>query len=147
MIIVSNNRNMDERQEIINKNMLIRSFGFLFILLIIYIAFLGVINVTITGHQLILISIITLTSIYMWIDSFINKILYYDVQNNKEIKQKLSSCVTTLLVIDVAVLILAFLNKIDINISFLFLAILISFNIIVLSVYYIILKFWLIWYK
>ncbi|MET1546983.1 hypothetical protein ABUR97_13775, partial [Staphylococcus aureus] len=68
---------MDERQEIINKNMLIRSFGFLFILLIIYIAFLGVINVTITGHQLILISIITLTSIYMWIDSFINKILYY----------------------------------------------------------------------
>ena len=30
---------MDERQEIINKNMLIRSFGFLFILLIIYIAF------------------------------------------------------------------------------------------------------------
>ncbi|SCT08690.1 Uncharacterised protein [Staphylococcus aureus] len=61
---------MDERQEIINKNMLIRSFGFLFILLIIYIAFLGVINVTITGHQLILISIITLTSIYMWIDSF-----------------------------------------------------------------------------
>ncbi|EXP47905.1 hypothetical protein, partial [Staphylococcus aureus] len=100
---------MDERQEIINKNMLIRSFGFLFILLIIYIAFLGVINVTITGHQLILISIITLTSIYMWIDSFINKILYYDVQNNKEIKRKLSSCVTTLLVIDVAVLILAFL--------------------------------------
>ncbi|MDR8709128.1 hypothetical protein XD33_03110 [Staphylococcus aureus] len=83
----------------------------------------------------------------MWIDSFINKILYYDVQNNKEIKRKLSSCVTTLLVIDVAVLILAFLNKIDINISFLFLAILISFNIIVLSVYYIILKFWLIWYK
>lgn len=147
MIIVKNNRNMDERQEIINKNMLIRSFGFLFILLIIYIAFLGVINVTITGHQLILISIITLTSIYMWIDSFINKILYYDVQNNKEIKRKLSSCVTTLLVIDVAVLILAFLNKIDINISFLFLAILISFNIIVLSVYYIILKFWLIWYK
>ena len=85
---MKNKKIMDERQEIINKNMLIRSFGILFILVIMSIVLLSFVNISQVTYQLMLIAILTLTSIYMWIDSFINRILYYDVKNNKDIKRK-----------------------------------------------------------
>lgn len=147
MIVVSEKKNMDERQEVINKNMLIRAFGFLSILLIVYIVTLGFIHISTVGHQLMLIGILTLTSVYMWIDSFINKILYFDVQNNKGLKKKVSSCITTLLIIDIAIIILSLWGKIDLNISLLFLVTLLAINIIIISIYAVILKLWLIWYR
>ena len=98
---MKNKKIMDERQEIINKNMLIRSFGILFILVIMSIVLLSFVNISQVTYQLMLIAILTLTSIYMWIDSFINRILYYDVKNNKDIKKKITACATTLLMIDI----------------------------------------------
>ena len=142
-----NKKIMDERQEIINKNMLIRSFGVLFILLVMYIILLSFINISQVAYQLILIGILTLTSIYMWIDSFINRILYYDVKNNKDIKKKITACATTLLMIDIVSIILSNLNMIDIEITPVFLITLLGINICLLSVYYIVLKLWTMWYR
>lgn len=138
---------MDERQEIINKNMLIRSFGVLSILLIMSIILLSFINISQVAYQFMLIAILTLTSIYMWIDAFISRILYYDVKNNKDIKTKIVTCVTTLLTIDIAVIILASFNMIDIEITPVFIITLLGVNISLLSIYYIVLKLWTIWYR
>lgn len=138
---------MDERQEIINKNMLIRSFGVLFILLVMYIILLSFINISQVAYQLILIGILTLTSIYMWIDSFISRILYYDVKNNKDIKTKIVTGVITLLVIDIVAIILSNFKMIDIEITIIFLVTLLGINICLLSIYYIVLKLWIIWYR
>lgn len=138
---------MDERQEIINKNMLIRSFGVLFILLVMYIILLSFINISQVAYQLILIGILTLTSIYMWIDSFISRILYYDVKNNKDIKTKIVKAVITLLVIDIVAIILSNFKMIDIEITIIFLVTLLGINICLLSIYYIVLKLWTIWYR
>ncbi|WP_152038632.1 hypothetical protein, partial [Streptococcus pneumoniae] len=131
---------MDERQEIINKNMLIRSFGVLFILLVMYIILLSFINISQVAYQLILIGILTLTSIYMWIDSFISRILYYDVKNNKDIKTKIVTAVITLLMIDIVAIILSNFKMIDIEITIIFLVTLLGINICLLSIYYIVLK-------
>ena len=114
---MKNKKIMDERQEIINKNMLIRSFGILFILVIMSIVLLSFVNISQVTYQLMLIAILTLTSIYMWIDSFINRILYYDVKNNKDIKKKITACATTLLMIDIVSIILSNFNMIDIEIT------------------------------
>ncbi|EFS18403.1 hypothetical protein [Staphylococcus hominis] len=138
---------MDERQEIINKNMLIRSFGVLFILLVMYIILLSFINISQVAYQLILIGILTLTSIYMWIDSFISRILYYDVKNNKDIKTKIVTAVITLLMIDIVAIILSNFKMIDIEITIIFLVTLLGINICLLSIYYIVLKLWTIWYR
>lgn len=116
---MNNKKIMDERQEIINKNMLIRSFGVLSILLIMSIILLSFINISQVAYQLMLIAILTLTSIYMWIDAFISRILYYDVKNNKDIKTKILACVITLLGVNISLLI----------------------------IYYIILKLWTMWYR
>lgn len=142
-----NKKIMDERQEIINKNMLIRSFGVLFILLVMYIILLSFINISQVAYQLILIGILTLTSIYMWIDSFISRILYYDVKNNKDIKTKIVKAVITLLVIDIVAIILSNFKMIDIEITIIFLVTLLGINICLLSIYYIVLKLWTIWYR
>ena len=142
-----NKKNMDERQEIINKNMLIRSFGVLFILLVMYIILLSFINISQVAYQLILIGILTLTSIYMWIDSFISRILYYDVKNNKDIKTKIVTAVITLLMIDIVAIILSNFKMIDIEITIIFLVTLLGINICLLSIYYIVLKIWTIWYR
>lgn len=142
-----NKKIMDERQEIINKNMLIRSFGVLFILLVMYIILLSFINISQVAYQLILIGILTLTSIYMWIDSFISRILYYDVKNNKDIKTKIVTGVITLLVIDIVAIILSNFKMIDIEITIIFLVTLLGINICLLSIYYIVLKLWIIWYR
>ncbi|MGX0021366.1 cation transport ATPase [Staphylococcus hominis] len=142
-----NKKNMDERQEIINKNMLIRSFGVLFILLVMYIILLSFINISQVAYQLILIGILTLTSIYMWIDSFISRILYYDVKNNKDIKTKIVTAVITLLMIDIVAIILSNFKMIDIEITIIFLVTLLGINICLLSIYYIVLKLWTIWYR
>lgn len=144
---MNNKKIMDERQEIINKNMLIRSFGVLSILLIMSIILLSFINISQVAYQLMLIAILTLTSIYMWIDAFISRILYYDVKNNKDIKTKIVTCVTTLLTIDIAVIILASFNMIDIEITPVFIITLLGVNISLLSIYYIVLKLWTIWYR
>ncbi|MCI2908909.1 hypothetical protein RJB71_10900 [Staphylococcus hominis] len=138
---------MDERQEIINKNMLIRSFGVLFILLVMYIILLSFIDISQVAYQLILIGILTLTSIYMWIDSFISRILYYDVKNNKDIKTKIVTAVITLLMIDIVAIILSNFKMIDIEITIIFLVTLLGINICLLSIYYIVLKLWTIWYR
>ena len=130
-----NKKNMDERQEIINKNMLIRSFGVLFILLVMYIILLSFINISQVAYQLILIGILTLTSIYMWIDSFISRILYYDVKNNKDIKTKIVTAVITLLMIDIVAIILSNFKMIDIEITIIFLVTLLGINICLLSIY------------
>ena len=142
-----NKKIMDERQEIINKNMLIRSFGVLFILLVMYIILLSFINISQVAYQLILIGILTLTSIYMWIDSFISRILYYDVKNNKKKKKKIVKAVITLLVIDIVAIILSNFKMIDIEITIIFLVTLLGINICLLSIYYIVLKLWTIWYR
>lgn len=142
-----NKKNMDERQEIINKNMLIRSFGVLFILLVMYIILLSFINISQVAYQLILIGILTLTSIYMWIDSFISRILYYDVKNNEDIKTKIVTAVITLLMIDIVAIILSNFKMIDIEITIIFLVTLLGINICLLSIYYIVLKLWTIWYR
>ena len=142
-----NKKIMDERQEIINKNMLIRSFGVLFILLVMYIILLSFINISQVAYQLMLIAILTLTSIYMWINAFISRILYYDVKNNKNIKTKILACVTTLLTIDIAVIILASFNMIDIEITPVFIITLLGVNISLLIIYYIILKLWTMCYR
>ena len=142
-----NKKIMDERQEIINKNMLIRSFGVLFILLVMYIILLSFINISQVAYQLILIGILTLTSIYMWIDSFISRILYYDVKNNKDIKTKIVTAVITLLMIDIVAIILSNFKMIDIEITIIFLVTLLGINICLLSIYYIVLKLWTIWYR
>lgn len=142
-----NKKNMDERQEIINKNMLIRSFGVLFILLVMHIILLSFINISQVAYQLILIGILTLTSIYMWIDSFISRILYYDVKNNKDIKTKIVTAVITLLMIDIVAIILSNFKMIDIEITIIFLVTLLGINICLLSIYYIVLKIWTIWYR
>ena len=144
---MKNKKIMDERQEIINKNMLIRSFGVLFILLVMYIILLSFIDISQVAYQLMLIAILTLTSIYMWIDSFINRILYYDVKNNKDIKKKITACATTLLMIDIVSIILSNFNMIDIEITPVFLITLLGINICLLSVYYIVLKLWTMWYR
>lgn len=144
---MKNKKIMDERQEIINKNMLIRSFGILFILVIMSIVLLSFVNISQVTYQLMLIAILTLTSIYMWIDSFINRILYYDVKNNKDIKKKITACATTLLMIDIVSIILSNLNMIDIEITPVFLITLLGINICLLSVYYIVLKLWTMWYR
>ena len=142
-----NKKIMDERQEIINKNMLIRSFGVLFILLVMYIILLSFIAISPVAYQLILIGILTLTSIYMWIDSFISRILYYDVKNNKDIKTKIVTAVITLLMIDIVAIILSNFKMIDIEITIIFLVTLLGINICLLSIYYIVLKLWTIWYR
>jgi len=142
-----NKKIMDERQEIINKNMLIRSFGVLFILLVMYIILLSFIDISQVAYQLILIGILTLTSIYMWIDSFISRILYYDVKNNKDIKTKIVTAVITLLMIDIVAIILSNFKMIDIEITIIFLVTLLGINICLLSIYYIVLKLWTIWYR
>ncbi|MCC3714490.1 hypothetical protein QJ731_10905 [Staphylococcus hominis] len=144
---MKNKKIMDERQEIINKNMLIRSFGILFILVIMSIVLLSFVNISQVTYQLMLIAILTLTSIYMWIDSFINRILYYDVKNNKDIKKKITACATTLLMIDIVSIILSNFNMIDIEITPVFLITLLGINICLLSVYYIVLKLWTMWYR
>ena len=133
-----NKKIMDERQEIINKNMLIRSFGVLFILLVMYIILLSFIDISQVAYQLILIGILTLTSIYMWIDSFISRILYYDVKNNKDIKTKIVTAVITLLMIDIVAIILSNFKMIDIEITIIFLVTLLGINICLLSIYYIV---------
>ena len=85
--------------------------------------------------------------IYMWINAFISRILYYDVKNNKDIKTKILACVTTLLTIDIAVIILASFNMIDIEITPVFIITLLGVNISLYSIYYIILKLWTMWYR
>jgi|GEM_PF-5684390 len=144
---MKNKKIMDERQEIINKNMLIRSFGVLFILVIMSIVLLSFVNIPQVTYQLMLIAILTLTSIYMWIDAFISRILYYDVKNNKDIKKKITTCATTLLMIDIVSIILSSFNMIDIEITPIFLITLLGINICLLSVYYIVLKLWTMWYR
>ena len=144
---MNNKKIMDERQEIINKNMLIRSFGVLSILLIMSIILLSFINISQVAYQFMLIAILTLTSIYMWIDAFISRILYYDVKNNKDIKKKITACATTLLMIDIVSIILSNFNMIDIEITPVFLITLLGINICLLSVYYIVLKLWTMWYR
>lgn len=144
---MKNKKIMDERQEIINKNMLIRSFGVLFILVIMSIVLLSFVNISQVTYQLMLIAILTLTSIYMWIDAFISRILYYDVKNNKDIKKKITTCATTLLMIDIGSIILSSFNMIDIEITPVFLITLLGINICLLSVYYIVLKLWTLWYR
>lgn len=144
---MKNKKIMDERQEIVNKNMLIRSFGVLFILLIMSIILLSFINISQVAYQLILIANLMLTSIYMWIDSFISRILYYDVKNNKDIKTKIVTGVMTLLMIDIAAIILSNFKMIDIEITTIFLVTLLGINICLLSIYYIVLKLWTIWYR
>ena len=144
---MKNKKIMDERQEIINKNMLIRSFGVLFILVIMSIVLLSFVNISQVTYQLMLIAILTLTSIYMWIDAFISRILYYDVKNNKDIKKKITTCATTLLMIDIGSIILSSFNMIDIEITPVFLITLLGINICLLSVYYIVLKLWTMWYR
>mgnify|MGYP001756675427 FL=1 len=144
---MKNKKIMDERQEIINKNMLIRSFGILFILVIMSIVLLSFVNISQVTYQLMLIAILTLTSIYMWIDAFISRILYYDVKNNKDIKKKITACATTLLMIDIVSIILSNFNMIDIEITPVFLITLLGINICLLSVYYIVLKLWTMWYR
>lgn len=81
----------------------------------------------------------------MWINAFISRILYYDVKNNKDIK--ILACVTTLLTIDIAVIILASFNMIDIEITPVFIITLLGVNISLLIIYYIILKLWTMWYR
>lgn len=85
----------------------------------------------------------------MWINAFISRILYYDVKNNKDIKIKILACVTTLLTIDIAVIILASFNMIDIEITpvFIITLLLLGVNISLLIIYYIILKLWTMWYR
>lgn len=53
------NKRMDERQEIVNKNMLIRAFGFLFIQLVIYLIILNFIEINSTNNQLVLLGILS----------------------------------------------------------------------------------------
>ena len=111
------------------------------------IVLLSFVNISQVTYQLMLIAILTLTSIYMWIDSFINRILYYDVKNNKDIKKKITACATTLLMIDIVSIILSNFNMIDIEITPVFLITLLGINICLLSVYYIVLKLWTMWYR
>jgi len=138
---------MDERQEIIDKNVLVRAFGILLFLIIIYIVTIGFIKIDSTMNQLILIGILTLTSIYIWIDSFINKILYYNIKTKQDINKKVKKCSIGLLCIDLLILLFSFNNIINIKISVLFLLTLFVINIIILGSYYFILFLWITWYK
>ena len=81
------------------------------------IVLLSFVNISQVTYQLMLIAILTLTSIYMWIDAFISRILYYDVKNNKDIKKKIATCTTTLLMIDIVIILLSSFNMIDIEIT------------------------------
>ncbi|WP_231911359.1 hypothetical protein [Staphylococcus hominis] len=138
---------MDERQEIVNKNMLIRAFGFLFIQLVIYLIVLNFIEINSTNNQLVLLGILSLTHIYIWIDSFFSKILYFDTRTKKDINKKLHHFTTILMALNLLLFILIFFKLLSIQISFIFIFTLLAINILLISIYYIVLRFWIIWYK
>ena len=142
-----NNKRMDERQEIVNKNMLIRAFGFLFIQLVIYLIVLNFIEINSTNNQLVLLGILSLTHIYIWIDSFFSKILYFDTRTKKDINKKLHHFTTILMALNLLLFILIFFKLLSIQISFIFIFTLLAINILLISIYYIVLRFWIIWYK
>ncbi|MGX0062769.1 uncharacterized protein YacL [Staphylococcus hominis] len=141
------NKRMDERQEIVNKNMLIRAFGFLFIQLVIYLIVLNFIEINSTNNQLVLLGILSLTHIYIWIDSFFSKILYFDTRTKKDINKKLHHFTTILMALNLLLFILIFFKLLSIQISFIFIFTLLAINILLISIYYIVLRFWIIWYK
>lgn len=141
------NKRMDERQEIVNKNMLIRAFGFLFIQLVIYLIVLNFIEINSTNNQLVLLGILSLTHIYIWIDSFFSKILYFDTRTKKDINKKLHHFTTILMALNLLLFILIFFKLLSIQISFIFIFTLLAINILLISIYYIVLRFWIVWYK
>lgn len=141
------NKRMDERQEIVNKNMLIRAFGFLFIQLVIYLIVLNFIEINSTDNQLVLLGILSLTHIYIWIDSFFSKILYFDTRTKKDVNKKLHYFITILIALNLLLFILIFFKLLSIQISFIFIFTLLAINILLISIYYIVLRFWIVWYK
>jgi hypothetical protein len=141
------NEHLDERQQIIEKNVLTRSFGFLFFLIVGYLILSFFINVNSTINQLILISIITVTHLYIWVDSYINKILYFDEKENSDIKKKLKSFAQTIFILDILLILLIISNSENIDFSLGFCVFIIFINFILVSFYYVILRLWTKWYK
>ncbi|WP_414054604.1 hypothetical protein ACMGE6_04465 [Macrococcus equi] len=125
-----------------------RAFGILMLLLIGLVVSSYFFNFTYDQIRNALIVFILLMTFYVLIDSFFSKTLYTDVEKKSDIKQKVfKSFLPWLVGFNLLLVILSYTHRIEPELGFRFLIIIVFMNLFLFGGYMLVMSLWLKWYN